>query len=372
MPSFKKPGGRLSLVHLHKRYDETIAAHDISLDIHAGEFFTLLGPSGSGKTTTLMMIAGFAAPTSGQIVINGQSVEAVPPERRNIGVVFQNYALFPHMTVTENLAFPLEIRNRSRQEIASRVRQVLELLRLEGIGDRYPSQLSGGQQQRVALGRAIVFDPPVLLMDEPLGALDRQLRAHLQFELRELQRQLGVTVVYVTHDQDEALSMSDRIAVMNRGTVEQVGRATELYESPRTAFVADFLGENNRLPGSVESTSPSETIVRLTSGATLACSPSAFLPGTPVVAMIRPERLQCDAAKAVRGQPGRVVRVAYFGRELRYLVEAEALGRLFVAAPNEPQRRVYSEGDKIEIRWRVEDLKLFELCTTDTPASSFG
>jgi putative spermidine/putrescine transport system ATP-binding protein len=237
---------------------------------------------------------------------------------------------------------------------------VLELLRLEGVGDRYPSQLSGGQQQRVALGRAIVFDPPVLLMDEPLGALDRQLRAHLQFELRELQRQLGVTVVYVTHDQDEALSMSDRIAVMNRGTVEQVGCAAELYESPRTAFVADFLGENNRLTGVVESTSPSETIVRLTGGVTLAASPSAFLPGTPVVAMIRPERLQCDATKPVHSYPGHVIRVAYFGRELRYLVDAKALGRLFVAAPNEPHRRVYSEGDEIEVRWRAEDLKLFE------------
>jgi putative spermidine/putrescine transport system ATP-binding protein len=301
-------------------------------------------------------------------------VEAVPPELRNIGVVFQNYALFPHMTVTENLAFPLEIRSRSRREVASRVRQVLELLRLEGVGNRYPSQLSGGQQQRVALGRAIVFDPPLLLMDEPLGALDRQLRAHLQLELRELQRQLGVTVVYVTHDQDEALSMSDRIAVMNRGAVEQVGCAIELYESPRTAFVADFLGENNRLPGTVLSTSASETMVQLTSGARLQCSPSVLPRGTPVIVMIRPERLQCELRGTVHGQSGRVVRVAYFGRELRYLVDAGALGKLFVAAPNEPHRNVYSEGDQIEVRWRIEDLKLFELSKADvlSPNASSG
>ncbi len=355
-----KTGGQLSLISLRKEYGETVAVRDLSLDVRAGEFFTFLGPSGSGKTTTLMIIAGFVSPTSGQVSIDGLPMDVVPPDRRNIGVVFQNYALFPHMTVAENLAFPLEVRSRPRAEIVRRVGEVLELLGLEGTSGRYPVQLSGGQQQRVALGRAIVFNPPVLLMDEPLGALDRQLRARLQIELRQLQRRLGVTVVYVTHDQDEALSMSDRIAVMNTGVVEQVGRSSDLYESPRTAFVADFLGENNRLVGVVESASHQETRVRLSNGAVIGCMPSTFSAGTSVIAMIRPERLQFTAAGASRVCNGRVADVVYLGHEVKYVVDAEVAGRLLVTTPNEPHRVQYSPGELVGIRWRAEDLKLFE------------
>src|SRR5262245_46958520 len=229
-------GATLEVERLAKTFGGHRVVDDLSFRIESGMFLTLLGPSGSGKTTTLRMIGGFEEPTAGEILVAGQPITRRPAHKRNIGVVFQQYALFPHLTVFGNVAYPLEMRRRSRREIRSRVEAALGLVRLHGFESRYPRQLSGGQQQRVALARAIVFEPPVLLMDEPLGALDKRLREAMQLELKRLQSRLGVTVIYVTHDQEEALTLSDRIAVMNRGRIEQLGDPAELYERPRTAF----------------------------------------------------------------------------------------------------------------------------------------
>ena len=242
-------GAPVRLERLTKRYDDVVAVDDISLDIAAGEFVSLLGPSGSGKTTTLMMVAGFQDVTAGAITVGDREISRLPPHKRDIGVVFQHYALFPHMRVAENIGFPLRMRDVSKAESRRRVAEALRLVQLEDYGDRYPRQLSGGQQQRVALARAVVFEPGLALMDEPLGALDRQLREQMQFEIKRLQNTLGITVIYVTHDQEEALVMSDRIAVMNRGRVEQFAAPDELYNRPATAFVATFVGESNVIGG---------------------------------------------------------------------------------------------------------------------------
>src|SRR6267154_2263534 len=245
-------GASVSLSNLERRYDRVAAVAGVSLDILSGEFLTLLGPSGSGKSTTLMMIAGFEMPTGGDIAIDGTSVVAMPPYRRNIGMVFQNYAKFPHLTVADNIGFPLKQRGVGKAERARLVGEALELVRLPGYGERYPRQLSGGQQQRVAFARAIVFKPRLLLMDEPLGALDKQLRENLQLEMRRLHADLGITFVYVTHDQEEALTMSDRVAVMNEGRIAQVGAPEDLYDRPADRFVASFIGESNFMPGVVQ------------------------------------------------------------------------------------------------------------------------
>ncbi len=238
----------IKLEQVTKTFDgRVVAVDDVTLDIEAGEFFSLLGPSGCGKTTSLRMIAGFELPDSGRVHVGGRDITDLPVHRRDMGMVFQSYALFPHRTVAENVAFGLRMREVPKPEIGRRVKAALALVELTGLGDRKPAQLSGGQQQRVALARALVVEPPVLLCDEPLGALDRKLRQQMQFELKELQKRLGVTLVFVTHDQEEALAMSDRIAVMNKGRVEQVGAPTEIYERPRTRFVADFIGEINIL-----------------------------------------------------------------------------------------------------------------------------
>ncbi|MBL8660538.1 MAG: ATP-binding cassette domain-containing protein, partial [Rhodospirillales bacterium] len=237
---------------IEKTFDgESLVVRGVDLDILRGEFLTLLGPSGSGKTTILMMLAGFETPTGGEIVIDGRPVAHLPPHKRDIGIVFQSYALFPHMTVAENLAFPLRVRHRPRDEIRDRVERALAIVRLGGFGGRRPSQLSGGQQQRVALARALVFAPKLVLMDEPLGALDKQLREHMQIEIKHIHQTLGVTFVYVTHDQGEALTMSDRVAVMSNGVIEQLDTPENIYEAPLNAFVAHFIGENNRLPGRI-------------------------------------------------------------------------------------------------------------------------
>jgi ABC-type Fe3+/spermidine/putrescine transport system ATPase subunit len=244
-------GAEVRLHELTKTFGSVVAVQDVSVTIDPGSFFTLLGPSGSGKTTTLMMVAGFAYPTRGEVFVDGAPVAGLPPQKRDLGMVFQSYAVFPHLTVFDNIAFPLQIRHVRRAEIRQRVGEALELVRLRGYDGRLPRQLSGGEQQRVALARALVFRPRVLLMDEPLGALDKKLRAHMQLELKHIQRHLHVTVIYVTHDQEEALTMSDRVAVMQRGRIEQVGPPAELYEAPASRFVADFLGESNFVDGVV-------------------------------------------------------------------------------------------------------------------------
>ena len=247
----KSSGAAVVLEKVSKSFGPVIAVDDVSVTIEPGEFITLLGPSGSGKTTTLMMIAGFDHPSAGEIYIDGTPIVGVPPYRRGIGMVFQNYALFPHLTVAENVAFALKQRSVAKPEIVGRVAETLDIVRLRGYEARYPRQLSGGQQQRVALARAIIFHPRVLLMDEPLSALDKQLREELQLEMKRLHQQLGITFIYVTHDQREALIMSDRIAVMNQGRIEQAGSPSDLYDRPATRFVAGFIGESNFLEGEV-------------------------------------------------------------------------------------------------------------------------
>jgi putative spermidine/putrescine transport system ATP-binding protein len=256
----------VEFIDVEKMYGTFHAVRRLNLTIGRGEFLTFLGPSGSGKTTTLNMLAGFERPSQGAIMLDGKSVDRLPPYERNIGMVFQNYALFPHMSVANNVAFPLSVRKVPQAEIGPRVTRALEMVRLEQFKDRKPAQLSGGQQQRVALARALVFQPSLVLMDEPLGALDKKLREHMQIELKQIHEMLGVTIVYVTHDQSEALTMSDRVAIFESGSIVQIGTPGELYKMPATAFVASFIGENNALTGTVERVEGDQCLVALPTG----------------------------------------------------------------------------------------------------------
>ncbi|MCG3752630.1 MULTISPECIES: ABC transporter ATP-binding protein [unclassified Amycolatopsis] len=363
-------GAAIRLRNLSKHYGEARALSDVSLDLPAGEFVTLLGPSGSGKTTTLNMIAGFLQPDTGHVLLDGEPIERVPPHKRNIGMVFQNYALFPHLTVANNVAFPLKRRRTGKAEIAERVARSLDLVGLADFGARYPRELSGGQQQRVALARALVFEPRVLLMDEPLGALDRRLRASLQLEFKRIHRELGITFVYVTHDQDEALVMSDRIAVFNNGRVEQVGTATELYEHPKSLFVAEFLGDSNVLPGVVEDTA----VGRLLRGAgyelKLPTAGPALQAGTCGVVTVRPERVLVHSA-ATRASfsgnalPGRVVQLIYLGGLRRLELRLDA-GFSMIAQEQSGNQSPVSVGDAVLATWDPEHSAV--LATDDAPA----
>lgn len=297
--------------------------HDLSLDVRRGEFLTLLGPSGSGKTTTLMLIAGFQYPSSGQILIDGKDVTALAPHRRELGVVFQSYALFPQMTVHQNIAFPLKLRKLPRQEIDDRVRQALDLVHLSGLGERRTTQLSGGQQQRVALARALVYRPKIVLMDEPLGALDRGLRDSMQREFREIHRTLGMTFVYVTHDQHEALTMSDRIAVLKDGRLVQIGPPEEVYRRPANTFVASFLGDANLLEGKIASLSDSQATIRLLGGQIVqAPKPFDASVGSTVSVLVRPDavRLGDGSPNALRGT---LQDAAFHGDHFRLQVAVE-------------------------------------------------
>lgn len=275
-----------------KRYDKITVVDDLSLEIVKGEFLTLLGPSGSGKTTTLMMLAGFEWPSSGRIFMDGQDITDLPPHKREMGVVFQSYALFPHMSVIDNVGFPLAVRNVPAGEAKRRIGDALELVHLSGYGDRKPGQLSGGQQQRVALARSLVYRPRIVLMDEPLGALDKALREQMQIEIKQIHQQLGVTFVYVTHDQDEALTMSDRVAVVHEGRIQQISPPVEIYNRPRTRFVASFLGETNMLPGTVVGIEGAFAEIRLASGAVLrARAGDGICAGKDAVLVVRPEAI---------------------------------------------------------------------------------
>jgi spermidine/putrescine ABC transporter ATP-binding subunit len=351
-------GAAVQLTALEKRYDSVAAVAGISLDIRSGEFLTLLGPSGSGKTTTLMMIAGFEMPTGGDIAIDGQSVVGLPPYKRNIGMVFQSYALFPHLTVADNIGFPLKQRSVPRAERARLVGEALELVHLPGYGNRYPRQLSGGQQQRVALARAIVFQPRLLLMDEPLGALDKQLRENLQLEMRRLHADLGITFVYVTHDQEEALTMSDRIAVMNEGKVAQVGLPEELYDRPASRFVAGFIGESNFLPAVVRGVE-GETVVAECQGAVVRglCSGQPAC-GQSIVLSTRPERMRFidGASDASSNRLSVTVSEAVFaGERCRYLLRTADGTSIVLKEPSSATVRRRSVGEPAEIAWSVAD-----------------
>jgi len=352
----------VTLRAVSKQYGRAIAVNNLSLDVFEGEFVTLLGPSGSGKTTTLMLIAGFEAPTSGEIRIRGASVVRHPPEKRDIGMVFQSYALFPHMSVFGNVAYPLRTRRLPSTEVAERVAQVLDAVRMSRFAERYPRQLSGGQQQRVAVARALVYRPSLLLMDEPLGALDKKLREEMQGELKSLQRTLGVTTLYVTHDQQEALTLSDRVAIMNAGDLVQIGSPLELYEHPATDFVAGFLGEVNTLDGVADETAGAVTRIAVTDG--LEVSACAILPtasGKRVRLTIRPERLDIvtEAAAGANCWPGRVREAVFRGELVRYTVELRAGTIVSVSRPYRGQETIFAPGHEVWVTSRPQDWRVF-------------
>jgi putative spermidine/putrescine transport system ATP-binding protein len=362
LPGRTAPGGFVEFDHVDKTYDGVnLAVADLTLSIARGEFLTLLGPSGSGKTTALMMLAGFEAPTSGDIRLGGRSLRRVPPYKRDIGVVFQNYALFPHMTVAENLAFPLTVRKVGGAELRARIDRALDLVRLRGFEQRRPTELSGGQQQRVALARALIFDPVLVLMDEPLGALDKQLRERLQLEIKHIQKELGLTVVYVTHDQSEALTMSDRIAVFNEGTVRQVASPAELYERPQNAFVAQFVGESSRLAGRVVSIAPDgRCTVELDGGGSVAAlAVNVDGPGARTTLSIRPERVvtsprdgACDTILTAT-----VEELIYHGDHTRVRLAVAGSRDFLVKLGPVDEAGGITLGETITIGWRFGDCR---------------
>ena len=349
-------GHSLAIQGLTKRYGSIAAVDDVSLQVERGQFLTLLGPSGSGKTTILMCIAGFVAPTSGAVLLDGRDITALPPERRDFGMVFQGYALFPHMTVAENVAFPLRVRRLGAAEREAKVRAALDLVQLERFAERLPRELSGGQQQRVALARALVFDPVLLLLDEPLSALDKKLRAELQDELKALHRRVGRTFVNVTHDQEEALSLSDRVAILNHGRLVQAGAPAALYERPRTRFVADFLGKSNFLQCTVQESAPGA--LRLSAGGTglvqaLPEGEARPAHGMPLLLSLRPEKIALlrEGETADNMVEGRIASWSYLGAGFSLSVYTQDLGVMRIAlpawgAPIEP-----GEGVPVRLGW---------------------
>jgi spermidine/putrescine ABC transporter ATP-binding subunit len=356
-------GGTVSMDSIIKHYGSFTAVDGVSLSVGRGEFVALLGPSGSGKTTLLMMIAGFEQPDSGAVCIDGVDVSHRPPHRRDVGMVFQKYALFPHMTILDNVAFPLRMRGVPAGERRLKALDALQIVGLEGMEKRLPAQLSGGQQQRVALARAIVYRPPVLLMDEPLGALDKKLRERMQIEIKHLQESLGVTVIYVTHDQEEALTMADRIAVMNRGRLEQVGTPAELYERPANPFVAGFIGETNLLDGELLATGQ-EWELRLADGAVVRGTPAAAarhgtvaggtVVGSRVRLAVRPERIQLAPATAGgidAAVAATVADVIYAGPTLIYLLRADGLPEITVRVPVQSDAMKPARGEAVSLTW---------------------
>ena len=349
--------------HVSKSYDgRTLVVRDLNLAVAEGEFLTLLGPSGSGKTTCLMMLAGFEEPTSGAIRIDGRSVHDLPPRKRDIGVVFQNYALFPHMSVGGNLAFPLEVRGLDPVQIRERVGRALELVRLEGLEDRRPGKLSGGQQQRVAIARALVFEPRLVLMDEPLGALDRRLREEMQFEVRRIQRTLGVTVVYVTHDQQEAMAMSDRVAVFEEGRVEQVAAPEVLYEEPERQFVARFIGDNNVLHGKVVGVDGDFCQVDVGGGIIKAFRIAPSRIGETVAIAIRPERVSLAPKPGLYHNEfdARIDDIMFLGDHLRLRVTVCGHSNFIAKIPNIVGHGAVLEGDQVRIGWLMTDCRSLE------------
>ena len=349
---------------VQKSYDgESLIVKDLNLDIRKGEFLTLLGPSGSGKTTSLMMLAGFETPTAGEIRLGGRLLNNVPPHKRDIGMVFQNYALFPHMTVAENLAFPLTVRRMSKVDIAERVKRALEMVQLGALAGRYPGQMSGGQQQRIALARALVFEPQLVLMDEPLGALDKQLREHMQMEIKHLHERLGVTVVYVTHDQGEALTMSDRVAVFSHGEIQQIADPRTLYEAPCNSFVAHFLGENNRLPGRLLRVDGEQCTVALEHGEQVtALAVNIGRIGDPVCLSIRPERVRINGASASCSNrfSGRVAEFVYFGDHVRIRLDVCGESDFFVKQPIAELDPALRVGDVVPLGWEVAHVRALD------------
>ena len=353
---------KLAVKGLSKHYGATVALHPTDLDLRTGEFMTLLGPSGSGKTTLLMMVAGLLGSDSGDLWIDGQRTTNAPPWERGIGMVFQNYALFPHMTIAENLAYPLKLRKMSGAVIKDKVQEYLDLVELGNFGNRRPAQLSGGQRQRVALARALIFEPRLVLMDEPLGALDKKLREQMQFEITRLHKQLGFTVIYVTHDQTEALTMSNRIAVFNAGVVQQCDVPDVLYESPCNGFVADFIGENNFLPGELVSLGETAADVRISSGEVVRCRRAdAEEVGMRCNVSVRPEKLFFAAADDALDTKftARFTARLYLGEFIRYFFELPDGTPIVLKALNDMTAPVFTEGDEVELAASTRDCSAF-------------
>ena len=349
---------------VQKSYDgETLVVKNLNMDIARGEFLTMLGPSGSGKTTTLLMLAGFEVPTHGSIFLDGKPIDKMPPHKRDIGMVFQNYALFPHMTVEENLAFPLQVRKIPKPEIETRIKRALDMVQLGAFGHRRPAQLSGGQQQRVALDRALVFDPKLVLMDEPLGALDKQLREQMQLEIKHIHQGLGVTVVYVTHDQSEALTMSDRIAVFNDGVIQQLAGPADLYERPENAFVAQFIGENNKLRGKVTAINGTTCRVELPgAGNVQVLAVKIDGVGRETLLSLRPERVKVNPSPGSLPNmfSAEVRELIYLGDHVRTRVSVCGHDDFIVKMPNADETVALTPGTQITVGWKTEDCRALD------------
>jgi spermidine/putrescine transport system ATP-binding protein len=354
-------GFDVELRKVFKVYNGEPAVRGVDLSIRRGEFFSILGPSGCGKTTTLRLVAGFEMPTAGEVLIRGQLMTQVPPYRRPVNTVFQSYALFSHLTVRENIAFVLRLKRQNKADIEDRVKEAMKLVKMENFANRFPAQLSGGQQQRVALARALVNRPAVLLLDEPLGALDLKLRKEMQVELSSLHRELGLTFVMVTHDQEEALSLSDRIAVMNLGKVEQIDSPSRIYEQPQTPFVADFIGDTNLFPGKIEGAHPTMLWITTEKGLKMKAKPPEF--GSPltsgkVMVSIRPEKIQVSYVKPAdqfNCFEARLQNVMYLGTHVHYLLQLDSGDRVTVMQPNATGNAHPDGNTPIYIHWSFND-----------------
>ncbi|MDG4649338.1 ABC transporter ATP-binding protein [Roseibacterium sp. SDUM158017] len=350
---------------VQKSYDgETLVVKDLNLAIGRGEFLTMLGPSGSGKTTCLMMLAGFETATHGEITLGGKPINNIPPHKRGIGMVFQNYALFPHMTVAENLSFPLEVRGMGKSDREAKVKRALDMVQMGEFGGRRPAQLSGGQQQRIALARALVFEPELVLMDEPLGALDKQLREHMQFEITNLAHRLGITTVYVTHDQTEALTMSDRVAVFDDGRIQQLDAPDKLYEEPQNSFVAQFIGENNTLHGTISKIENGVAEVTLDGGEVIDALPvNVGQVGERTLVSIRPERVEYNKerlAPEAHTIKAEVAEFIYMGDIYRTRLRVAGRDDFIMKTRNAPDQRRLKPGEQIEIGWRPQDCRALD------------
>ena len=351
--------------HIEKSFDgETLVIKDLNLNIPQGEFLTMLGPSGSGKTTTLLMLAGFETPTHGEIYLGEQPIGNIPPHKRNIGMVFQSYALFPHMTIKENLAYPLQVRKLPKREVETKVTNILKMVELSGFEGRVPAQLSGGQQQRIALARALVFEPQLVLMDEPLGALDKNLREQMQYEIKHIHENLNVTVVYVTHDQSEAMTMSNRVAVFDDGVIQQLSTPDVLYEQPENAFVAQFIGENNRLSGKViEINGDNKCTVEVDGGGTVkALKVNVNAVGEMTSMSLRPERVTVNPAEGSVENvfEGMVKELIYLGDHIRTRVSVCGNDEFIVKVPNSYGHLMMNKDQKIKVGWSSDDCRALD------------
>lgn len=365
MADTKSSNAFVEFERVQKSYDgENLVVKDLNLSMPKGEFLTMLGPSGSGKTTCLMMLAGFETATHGDIRLDGISINNIPPHKRGIGMVFQNYALFPHMTVAENLSFPLEVRKMGKSLREEKITRALGMVQMNDFAGRRPAQLSGGQQQRIALARALVFEPELVLMDEPLGALDKQLRETLQFEITNLAHDLGITVVYVTHDQTEALTMSDRVAVFDDGRIQQLAPPDKLYEEPENSFVAQFIGENNTLEGVVKEIKGGVALVQLDSGEIIQAKPiNVTQAGERTRVSIRPERVEYNKERMQEGAftlKAEVLEFIYMGDIFRTRLRVAGRDDFVVKTRNAPDQDRLTPGTQIEIGWLPEDCRALD------------